>query len=94
MKEKVAEFIQIFFGFRKFILMILLFGVGIIFRLHNYVDGGQFVDLMKNTTIAFFAANGFEYISSTIKEYVNSQGQKVAEVDTSTGTNTAPGTPS
>lgn len=67
MKQKVAELINIIFGFRKFLLMLALFAVGIIFRVKGYLDGNQFVDLLKSTTISFFAANGVEHIVSTVK---------------------------
>lgn len=91
MREKIAELINVVFGFRKFILMLLLFSIGVIFRIKGYVDGGQFVDLMKNTTISFFAANGLEHITTTVKEYINSKGQKVDEVDTDGGGSAANG---
>jgi hypothetical protein len=85
MQEKIAEIINVVFGFRKFILMILLFGVGVIFRLKGYVDGGQFVDLMKNTTISFFAANGFEHLTTTVREYIAANGKKIEEIVTDGG---------
>jgi hypothetical protein len=85
MQEKIAELINVVFGFRKFILMVLLFGVGVIFRLKGYVDGGQFVDLMKNTTIAFFAANGFEHLTTTVREYIAANGKKIEEIVTDGG---------
>ena len=85
MRQKIAEIINIIFGFRKFILMLALFFIGIIFRIKGLIDGGQFVDMLKSTSIGFFAANGLEHLTTTVKEYVNSKGQKVAEVDTDVG---------
>lgn len=85
MRQKLAELINVIFGFRKFILMMALFAIGIIFRLKGYVDGGQFVDLLKNTSISFFAANGLEHITTTVKQYIDSKGQKQTEVDTDEG---------
>lgn len=76
MRQKLAELINIIFGFRKFILMILLFAIGIIFRLANEINGAEFVDLMKNTSIAFFAANGIEHLTQTVKDYVASKATK------------------
>lgn len=67
MKQKVAELINIIFGFRKFLLMLALFAIGIIFRVKDYIDGNQFVDLLKSTTISFFAANGVEHVVTTVK---------------------------
>lgn len=66
MKQKVAEIFNLIFGFRKFLLMLALFAVGIVFRVKGYLDGNQFVDLLKGTTISFFAANGVEHIVRTV----------------------------
>lgn len=70
MKKKLAEWLNILFGFRKFIAWLFLFLVGIIFRVSGLVDGGQFVDLMKNTFMAFVAANGVEHLIDLGKQYV------------------------
>lgn len=69
MRQRLAELIDIIYGFRKFIAFLLLFAVSIIFRLTNHIDGGQFVDLMKNTALAFFAANGIEHFTDMAKGY-------------------------
>jgi predicted Co/Zn/Cd cation transporter (cation efflux family) len=79
MKEKIVEIVNIVLGLRKLMVMLLLFTLGVIFRLHNLIDGGQLVDLLKNTALGFFAANGCEHFSTAIKDYVNSKGQKVEE---------------
>lgn len=71
MRERLAELIDILYGFKKFIAFLLLFVTAIIFRLHAYVDGGQFVDLMKNVALAFFAANGVEHFTEAARSYFN-----------------------
>jgi hypothetical protein len=38
------------------------------------------LDLAKNTFLGFVAGNGVEHISSTIKEFLNSKGQKKDEI--------------
>lgn len=81
MRRKIAELIEIVFGFRKFILMILLFLVGIVFRIKSLLSGSEFVDLLKSTTISFFAANGVEHLMSTVKEYVNSKNTQSKQID-------------
>lgn len=70
MKQKIAELINIVFGFRKFLLMLMLYVVGIIFRVKDLVSGAEMVDLFKTTTIAFMGANGVEHIMTTVKDYV------------------------
>lgn len=82
MKQKVAELINIIFGFRKFLLMLLITLVGIIFRVKGYIDGNQFVDLLKSTTISFFAANGVEHIVATVKSVMGKEPAPEAVADT------------
>lgn len=71
MRQKLQELIDVIFGMRKFIAWVALFLVGIIFRLTGYVDGAQFVDLIKSTFLAFAAANGVEHLMGVAKDYVN-----------------------
>lgn len=73
MRQKLSELIDLIYGFRKIIAFFLLFLVAIIFRLDALIDGGQFVDLMKNVALAFFAANGIEHYTSMIKDRIASQ---------------------
>lgn len=73
MQQKIAELINIIFGFRKFLLMLVLYLVGIIFRVKGLVDGAEMVDLFKTTTIAFMGANGVEHIVTTVKSYMDAK---------------------
>lgn len=75
MKQKLVDLINVIFGFRKFLAWLALFLVAVAFRLKGYVDGGQFVDLMKSTFMGFVAGNGVEHIMTTVKEYINAKGQ-------------------
>lgn len=83
MRQKLQELIDVIFGMRKFIAWVALFLVGIVFRLTGYVDGAQFVDLIKSTFLAFAAANGVEHLMGVAKEYVNvkSNAAKAVEED-------------
>lgn len=69
MKQAMADFVEVVFGFRKFILMVFILLVSIIFRIKGQISGQEFVDLLKNTVLGFFAANGFEHASLTVQEY-------------------------
>ena len=75
MKQKLIEFITVVSGMRKTIVMVLLVIIGVFFRIKGYLDGNQFVELLKNTVIAFFSANSIEHIGGVIKEYINAKGQ-------------------
>jgi hypothetical protein len=74
MRQRLAELIDIIYGFRKFIAFMLLFITSIVFRLDQLIDGGQWVDLMKNVALAFFAANGIEHFTEAAKGYFASKG--------------------
>lgn len=84
MKKKLAELLNVIFGFRKFILMLLLVMIAVVFRVLDLLNGREMVDLLQNTTIAFFSANGIEHIVGIVKDYVNKnnqQNQEVADTD-------------
>lgn len=87
MKSKIAEWINIVFGFRKFMLMLLLYFVGIIFRLKGLINGAEMVDLFKTTTIAFMGANGIEHVVGVCKDYMGTKAPpkriEVADTDES-----------
>lgn len=80
MKQKMAEFINSLYGFRKTLLVLILYIVGVSFRLKGLIDGGQLVDLFKGVTVSYLAANSFEHVTETVKTYINSKGQ-VSEVE-------------
>lgn len=73
MKQKIADIFNLIFGFRKMILMLIVFVVGIVFRLNNLINGSEMVDLFKTTTIAFMSANGVEHIVSTVNAYMGAK---------------------
>jgi hypothetical protein len=71
MRQRLAELIDILYGFKKFIAFLLLLGISILFRLKSLIDGGQFVDLMKSVSVAFFAVNGVEHFTEAARSYFN-----------------------
>lgn len=87
MKKKLAELINIVFGFRKFLLMLLVYLLGVIFRLKDLINGAEMVDLFKTTTIAFMSANGVEHIIDGVKSAMGKGGAssapQVADTDES-----------
>lgn len=76
MKQKIADLLNVIYGFRNVILWVALFLVSIIFRLKNYVDGGQWADLVKNTFLGLAAVHGTEHIISVVQSYVTMATQK------------------
>ncbi len=76
MKQKLVDFFNLIFGFRKFIAWLAVFLVAIVFRVTQLIEGGQFVDLMKSTFLAFVAANGVEHLLTTVKESIASKAKE------------------
>lgn len=75
MRQKLAEFLNVFFGLRKTIVMFTLIVIGILFRLYGLLSGAEFVDLLKSTTLGFFSANMIEHLTTTVKTYFDSKTQ-------------------
>lgn len=70
MRQKIADFFNLLYGFRNIILWLALFTVSIIFRLTNKIDGPGWVDLCKNTFLGLAAVHGTEHIISVVSDYV------------------------
>ena len=70
MGARFKNFIGLLNGYRKFTIYLLLIIVSIVFRLTNFINGAEFVDLLKGTGIAFFATNGVEHMAKTVQEWV------------------------
>jgi hypothetical protein len=77
MGQKLTEFMEIFIGTRKFIAWTLVLIVAIVFRVKDYVDGAQFVDLLKGTFLGFVTGNVLERINETAKTYITTNATSV-----------------
>lgn len=74
MKEKIADFINVIFGFRKFLILLALYLIAVVFRCKGLLNGDEMVRLIEPTTIAFIGANGVEHIVSAVKEHYAAKG--------------------
>lgn len=81
MKQKVAEWINVTFGLRKFIAWFGLFVVGIVFRVKGQINGNEFVDLMKSTFAGFVAGNTVEHLISFGKDFVTKKAAAPTDGD-------------
>jgi hypothetical protein len=72
----VADFLSFLNGFRKFVIMILLIIIGVVFRLFDYIDGAEFVDLLKHTAIAYMSFNGLEHVTNLAKSAIEKKNKK------------------
>jgi hypothetical protein len=67
-------------GARKFTVIVLLLVVGVWFRVLDYINGREFVDLMSATIVAFMSVNGIEHATSTVKEWLKNKTKENADV--------------
>lgn len=70
MRQKLAEFFELLYDFRQFITFFVLLFVAVIFRVDNFINGNEFVDLMKNVSVALFAVHGLQHIMSVGKDFI------------------------
>ena len=82
MKQKMIEFFQLIFGFRKFIAWLALFLVGIIFRIVDLINGEQFVDLIKATFGGFILSNGWEHAMTATKAFMSTKLKTIIPAET------------
>lgn len=73
MKQRIAELVNIIFGFRKFLILLALYLISIIFRVKGLISGDELVRLIEPTTIAFLGANGVEHIVSAVKDHYSAK---------------------
>ena len=79
MFDKIQKIVGVLLGLRKFIVMLCLIAIGVVFRVRGYISGDNFVDMLKATTVSFFASNSIEHMKQAITSYINSKGQTVSE---------------
>jgi len=83
MTSALINFFSVLSGFRKFIIMVALLIVGIIFRITDLLNGTEFVNLLSGTVIAFFSANTMEHFTSIAKDWIASKTEAApAKVET------------
>ena len=70
MKEKIAELYSLLFGFRKFLVAMLVIVISIIFRIKALLSGQEFVDLVKAIALGFFGTNTAEGVITVVKNHL------------------------
>ena len=70
LSERMKNLIRFLNGFRKFTIMIALICVAVIFRVMNYINGQQMVDLLSATGVAFMGTNAVEHMTKAVIEWV------------------------
>lgn len=73
MTEKMAEFLDVLMGFRKFLAFMFVFIASVVFLVDGHISGSNFADIIKSAFVAFVAANGVEHFTSMAKDYLASK---------------------
>lgn len=67
---KISPFIESWLlGSRKFLVMLAIILLAIVFRVTSLIDGGQMVDLVKMVGIAFMGCNSVEHVCVTAQAW-------------------------
>jgi len=80
MKEDVAEFFDLFYGYRKFIAFVAVFVTAVILRIKGYVGGSDLTSMVNTTFIAFASGNIAEHWSSVVKQAMTNKNTSVTEI--------------
>lgn len=80
MAKYVLEFLDIFQGLRKSIVMVLLMIIGTVLVTKGYLNGGNFVDLFKATIISYFGANATEHVTGMIQAHLEGKNKDTPDM--------------
>jgi len=80
MKEDVAEFFDLFYGYRKFIAFVAVFVTGVVLRVKGYIGGGDLTSMVNTTFVAFAAGNIAEHWSTVVKQAMGNRNASVTEI--------------
>lgn len=81
-------FLQAFVGYRKFLIMLLIFAGSGALLIHHSIDGAQWVSLMTVVVPAYMATNSVEHITNTAQQWLDSKINTASTSTTNTTTTT------
>lgn len=89
MVQYIIDFINVFQGLRKTVVMLAVLIVTCVFRIKGYIGPDNMEGILKATVVSFFASNGLEHYTSMIKERLLANGKKeeMTEIDSKTDGN-------
>lgn len=73
MRQRLADIFNLLYDFRQFITFAALLIIAVIFRVMSLLNGSEFVDLMKNVTVALFAIHGVGHLISFGKDFIGAK---------------------
>jgi len=85
MVQYIVDFINVFQGLRKTVVMLAVLLVTCTFRVKGYIGPDNFEGILKATVVSFFASNGLEHYTAMVKERLLASGKKqeITEIDSS-----------
>lgn len=81
MPQWLADCLEVFQDTNKTALMIGLLILASIFRIKGYIDGSQYIDLLRTTTVSYFGTNTVIHFTSMIKEAIASKSLPKSPAD-------------
>lgn len=70
MPQWLADWLEVFQDVNKTTLMAFLLVLASIFRIKGYIDGSQFVELVKTTTVSYFGTTTVIHFTSMVKDAI------------------------
>jgi hypothetical protein len=77
--EALKIFLGILSGFKKSIVITITLALGMFLLVKGFINGEQFVDLLKDSLIAYISLSGVETVSATAAKWVATRATK--EID-------------
>jgi len=84
---KLKDFMPVLLGHRKFLIMLALVSISVTFRLASLytekrygislLSGAEMTDLLRYTSLGFFASNAGEHMTEAIKEWAKKKATTV-----------------
>jgi hypothetical protein len=85
MAQYVVNFLNLFQGIRKSVVMLALIAITSVFRAKGLIAPDNFEGILKSTVIAYFGANGIEHYTAMVKTHLESKtglAKVVTEIET------------
>ena len=85
--QAIVNFLNVFQGLRKTIVMLALIIITCVFRVKGLITPDNFEGLLKSTVIAYFGSNSIEHYTAMIKSRLDDKTgalKAITEVDTTT----------
>lgn len=70
MRQKLAELVDLLYGWRKFLAFAAIFIAGILLRVMGYINGDNVTSLLNVCFASFCTGNIAEHFTTAVKSYV------------------------